>query len=161
MSKRESSRTTRACPVAEIDGALLSELRSYGERRGVDVDLNASMTCVCTDSTIRTKGWFGRTKVEQTHTFAVLTGYSILVLVLPGAGEALVHSYRLADLEVRDYETTPGHRLVRDTGLEMTGFSPGASVRSTYFLGLGPEQDARAFRETLKAAAGSSPPTGS
>ncbi len=146
-------RTTEAVPVASIAPEVLAALDRHRELHGLDEDPRATArACVRTRFETTAKRWWGGTRVETGTTCAILTATHVFAVACVGDAPPSVLAFRVRDLEVRDYESTPGFRLVEDAGLELTGFSPGAAKRSTYFVGLGPEPEAQAFRDAVRAA---------
>lgn len=146
-------RTTGAVPVAGLAPEVLAALDRYRDLHGLDEDPRATArACVHTRFETTAKRWWGGARVETGTTCAILTATHLYAVACVGSAPPSVLAFRLRDLEVRDYEKTPGFRLVEDAGLELTGSSPGAAKRSTYFVGLGPEPAAVAFREAVRAA---------
>ncbi|MCB9596090.1 MAG: hypothetical protein H6719_25435 [Sandaracinaceae bacterium] len=153
MAPRPYTRSTRAQRVTDLDPAALAALDAYRERSGLADDPRATaIACVRTDFDHTTRRWWGGTRTEKGTTHAILTPSHLITLLVDPSGSVSTIAYRVSDLEVRDYESSPGFQLLEDSGLSVTGFPPGASERSTYFVGLGPEPDAVAFRDAVRAA---------
>jgi hypothetical protein len=151
------TRATRDCPMPELDPSCVAAMRSYFERAGVTPDpLQETIACVETRSTKRPGLWdtlFARDTTQLSY--AILTReWLVTAIRMPGAAQPSVLGLRIAGMEVRDYESTPSHQRIVDSGLDVTALPPLGAHRVTSFVGFGPEPAAQAFRAAVKQAVG-------
>ena len=142
-------RATRECTLGSLNPTLAASIRAHIEKYELgDVEASALICCETT-STKQKKGLFGR-KAEVFLTGMILTSQWLIW----GSGkenETLgVHSARLRDVQVQDYEKSSMYKLVQDTGLNISGLRTDAVDIGSIFIGLGPEPAAQKFRAMLK-----------
>lgn len=144
-------RTTRACTLASMTPALAAALRAHAEQYQLGSLDAPGVACWETTSTKKKKGLFAR------QPEAVLTGIVLAPpMLLWAAGKAgeppAVLSGRLRDLRVQDYETTSLHKLVADSGLEVSGRLTDTPEAVSAFIGLGQEPAAQQCRAAVGEA---------
>lgn len=146
---REYQRATRECSVAELHPELGKAIREYAKKHDLG-DIEAEVLICCeTISERRKKGLLTRLfgDPDAFHHTAMLLTPVLLIWGTTGArrGTSIV-SARLADIEVRDYDSS----LIEDSGLDIFGFLNQSPERAQAFIGLGEGQAAERFRRALK-----------
>ncbi|MBK9264679.1 MAG: hypothetical protein IPM54_33465 [Polyangiaceae bacterium] len=143
----------RLQPVAAgaIEGAVTTAIEKSAALHGLDTPLGEVRTAVVVES-VEQKSGLGKLfgKPKRIRLTAVLTKSWLWLAVDEGNGPSAI-ALRLAGMEVVDYANTFAAKHFEDHGLELSSFRPGAATRETYFLGLGPDADAEAFAEALRA----------
>jgi hypothetical protein len=145
-------RTTRACTLDTLPTATAAALRAHAAQHQLG-DLDAPGTaCWETVSTKKKKGLFGAPEVIVT---GIVLAPPMLLWAAGKAGEKPgVLSARLSTVQVQDYERSPMHKLVADTGLNINGLLTDTPHAGSAFIGLGPEPAAQQLRAALAEAAG-------
>jgi hypothetical protein len=143
-------RSTRECTLASMSPALAGALQAHAEQYALgDVAATALMCCETTSRKAK-KGLFGKEEVILTG--VVLTQHWLVWAAARPAHKPAVLPARLRDIGVQDYENTPMHTLVADTGLNVTGLRADATTLGSTFIGLGPEPAAARLRASLTEA---------
>lgn len=146
---REYQRTTRECSVAELRPELAKAIREYAVKHDLgDVEAELIICCETTSERLK-KGLLSRLfgDPDALHHTAMLLTPGLLIWGTTGdrRGTSIV-SARLADIEVRDYDSS----LIEDSGLDIFGFLNQSSERVHAFIGLGEGEAAERFRRALK-----------
>jgi hypothetical protein len=145
-------RSTRACTLDSLAPPLADALRAHADQYQLG-DLSApGVACWETVSTKKKKGLFGG-KPEVIVTGIVLAPPRLLWAAGKPGEKPAVLSARLRDVQVQDYVKSSMHKLVADTGLNISGLLTDSSSAGTAFIGLGPEPAAQVFRAALAEAA--------
>ena len=145
-------RTTRAGTLDSLTPALAAALRAHAAQYQLG-DLSASVVaCWETTSTKKKKGLFA-SQPEVVLTGIVLAPPRLLWAAGKANEKPAVLSARLRDVQVQDYEQSSMHKLVQDTGLNVSGLFTDSGSAGTAFIGLGPEPAAQQFRAALAEAA--------
>lgn len=146
---REYRRTTRECSVAELHPELMKAVREYAGKQNLgDIESEAIICCETTSERLK-KGLLSRFfgDPDDFHHTAMLLTPVLLIWGTTGKrrGTSIV-SARLADIEVRDYDSS----LIEDSGLDIFGFLNQSPERGQAFIGLGEGEAAERFRRALK-----------
>jgi hypothetical protein len=149
---REYQRTTRECSFNDFAPEIIQAIRKYAEKHQFgNIEAEAVM-CAETVSEKITQGFFskifGGANYAQNVSMMV-TPERLLWCAPDSRNNAIVLSARLSEIEISDFASP----LVEDEGLNVFGFINQSPERVQAFLGLGAENAAQKFRETLKEAA--------
>jgi hypothetical protein len=144
-------RSTRACTLATLSPALAAALRAHAEQYQLGSLDAPSVACWETTSTKKKKGLFAR-QPEVVLTGIVLAPPLLLWAAGKPGEKPAVLSGRLRDLRVQDYEKTAMHKLVADSGLEVSGRLTDSPEAASAFIGLGPEPAAQQCRAAVAGA---------
>jgi hypothetical protein len=153
------TRTTRTCAFADLRSELADALRAHARKYDLGDPAADALACCETTSEKKKRGLFGGLRGGDPdpvhHTGAVLTPTHLL-WARSGPKSGTVAAFaRLSDLEIRTLPAIPAPAALADDlrdGLNVFGFVNDASERGSAFIGLGPEPDARAFREAVASA---------
>jgi len=145
-------RVTRECALNGMQPALVTAVRDYIEKHHLADVETAVLFCGETISTREKKKLFGK-KVEETFTGIILTPRWLIWATQQDNNPPAVLAAQLRTIQVEDYEQSAMHKLVQDSGINVSGLPTTHGV-GTAFIGLGTESAARKFREILKAAVG-------
>jgi hypothetical protein len=144
-------RTTRECSLDGLNPILSASIRNHIEKYELAGVATSVLICCETTSTSKKKGFFGG-KAAVFLTGILLTP-QWLIWASGQEGKAIgVHSARLRDIQVQDYEKSSMNKLVQDTGVNISGLRTDAVDLGSVFIGLGPEPAAQKFRTMLREA---------
>lgn len=147
----EYLRTTRECSIDNLNAVLAAAIRAHIEKYELgDIEASALICCETT-STKQKNGLFGN-KTEVILTGVILTPQWLLWAAGKSNEVPGVLSAKLRDIQVQDYEKSEMHKLVKDTGINISGLRTDAVNLGSVFIGLGSEPAAQKFRTMLKDA---------
>jgi hypothetical protein len=150
----EWNRSTRECTLESITPELNAAIQAHIETYNLGSVLNEYQMCIETASQKKKKGLFGGSGDQSVLVVAILTPVWLVWAVRGDRSGTAALSARLDELVVADYATTPGYKLLPDTGIEVTGVFTGrvgmeGNQRVSMFIGLGEEPAAQEFKEAL------------
>jgi hypothetical protein len=144
-------RITRETPLDSLNPSLLSAIRAHVEKYELGDIATSALMCCETTSTKHKKGLFGG-KAETVLTGVILTPQWLIWATAKDDESPAVLSARLRDIQVQDYEKSGMHKMIPDTGLNVSGLRMDAVDLGSAFIGLGSEPAAEEFRIKLKEA---------
>jgi hypothetical protein len=150
----EWNRSTRECKLDSITPELKAAIQAHIESYNLGSILNDYRMCIETASQKKKKGLFGGRSDQSVLVAVILTPVWLVWAVRGDRSGVAALSVRLDELVVEDYTSTPGYKLLPDTGIEVTGDFTGrvgmeGSQRVSMFIGLGDEPAALDFKEAL------------
>lgn len=150
----EWNRSTRECTLDGITPELNVAIQAHIESYNLGSILNDYRTCIETVSQKKKKGLFSGRGDQSVLVVVILTPVWLVWAVRGDRSGAATLSARLDELVVEDYASTPGYKLLPDTGIELTGVFTGrvgmeGNQRVSMFIGLGEEPAALEFKEAL------------
>ncbi|MBZ0318837.1 MAG: hypothetical protein K8L91_20645 [Anaerolineae bacterium] len=155
---REYQRSTKECRFGELRPELVAAIRAYLEKHldkdelgGVESSI---VLCAETTSEHLKKGFMakltgGGDKIRRTA--MVLTPSLLIWSTTDEKHGPATLAVRLEEAEITDFKSPLAQ--IEDDGLQVVGFSLGATERMSAFIGLGQEAVAQKVRETVKEAA--------
>jgi hypothetical protein len=138
-----------------MDPVLADRLKVWAEEMGLTPALAKAIAgCETMSGRHGAQGIFGRMSQmpKRVVTGALLTPDWLIWATSADEGEPFVTGIRLADVQIRDYRSTPEYKLMVDEGLQINGVLGSSPEMSSMFLGLGEEPDGRAFKEKVLTA---------
>ena len=151
MAKQPSdyARTTVRATAADLTPELRELVREQALKAGIEDDpLGAGGTGIRTDSEPLRKRGLLRRMARASSVTALITADSLLVLTGTDDSPPAVLTYRLDEIDVAEFSSP----LIDDAGLDVTGFTRGATERHTLFIPADHGVDGERFREELRAA---------
>lgn len=155
---REYQRSTKECRFGELRPELVGAIRAYLEKH-LDKDEFAGVEssivlCAETTSEHLKKGFMakltgGGDKIR--HTALVLTPNLLIWSTTDEKHGPATLAVRLKEAEITDFKSPLPQ--IEDDGLQVVGFSLGATERMSAFIGLGQGAVGQKVRETIKQAA--------
>jgi hypothetical protein len=147
----EYIRSTREVSLSSLDPALLSVIQSHVEKYELGDFHTSVLMCCETTSTKQKQGLLGG-KTETILAGVILTAQWLIWATRKDNDSPSVVSARLRDIQVQDYEKSEMHKLIQDTGINLSGLRTDAMDVGSTFIGLGTEAAADKFRAILKEA---------
>ncbi len=150
-------RSTRERNFDQLRPEIVASIRAHAQQYELgDIEREVIICGETTNEKTKKPGFFSKiagSDPDKVHVVGVVVTPRYLIWARSGAKYGVaVMSARLRDCEVLDYEKTAAHKLVQDTGLEVTAMFTGAAERAQSFIGLGPEPAAQNLRNVLKQA---------
>lgn len=142
------TRTTRACTVETLSGALQTAIQAHAAEYGLE-DIGSDVLMCCETVSVNQKT--GLLSGVGTTVSAVYITPKWLVWA---DGEAGAGSARLKHIDVRDYRETASYAVSPDHGLNITGRYTDRNRTGLTFIGLGSDADGQKFRLALEEAIG-------
>jgi hypothetical protein len=148
-------RESRACDLTGMDPVLAGRIKVWADEMGLTPALAKAVAgCETVSGRYGAQGIFGRMSQMPKHvvTGALLTPGWLIWATKADEGEPFVNGVRLADVQIRDYRSTPEYKLMVDEGLQIDGVPGGSPETSSMFLGLDEDPDGRTFKEQVLSA---------
>jgi hypothetical protein len=145
-----TARTTRECPLDDLDPALSTAIRKHLEKYQL-ANLEAAILMCCETTSVRhKKGLFG--KEEKTVSAAFVTPEWLVWADSTDRNDAGAGSAQLSQIEVRDFGSTAMGTIAPDEGLNITGRYSDHNKTGTTFIALGTGPAGQKFRQVLREA---------
>ena len=150
-------RTTRECSFTQIRPELFDAIRQHIEEHHLGNVESELLICCETTSERKKAGLLTSLKDKLMglpapgsiqYSAAVVTPKWLIWAITDIKHGVLALSVRLTEAEISDYDA----KLVEDYGINILGFSTGATKRSLKFLGLGRGPASEKFKSVLKQA---------
>ncbi len=150
------NRSTRQCSFGELRPDLVATIQAHLKKYHLEGEETQALACIeTTNVRAGEPGFFERwlgARRDTNVTTVIVTPRMVIWAFSDTQKLVFALSSRLADIEVKDYESTFDYKSRPDCGLELRGPSNDGPKKGAYFIGLGKEDAAEAFRLALKEA---------
>lgn len=143
------NRSTFECSLQELDAEMTVAINKHIEQYNLGDILSDYLICIETRNEKIKKGLFAGPGPKLMHSGIVLTPKWLLEAMKADNAPVHVHSIRLADMVVTDYEKSPFYVRIPDNGVEMTGMFTDTRERVSSFIGLGKDSAGEKFKEII------------
>ena len=145
-------RTTRECPVSQLDPEVLRAFRNYFQEHQLG-DLEAeTLRCCETLSRKRSLGglasWLNASVDTTVHTGIVLTSQWLIWARRGDKSGTVLAAANLNHISVREYSSI----FSSDSGLEIVGYMEGSKAAMRGYIGMGTELATQKFCEEVQQA---------
>jgi len=146
-------RFTRECSFGQLRPELVRALREYAQnhRELGNVEVEVLMCCETTSEKKRAGALAARLGDDPDtilYTGMLVTPQWLVWARFGDESGISVYSAKLQDVQVRAFAS----RLVKDTGMEVSGYIGDSKGRVRGYIGMGPEPAAQKFREQVQKA---------
>jgi len=146
-------RFTRECSFGQLRPELVRALREYAQnhRELGNVEVEVLMCCETTSEKKRAGALAARLGDDPDtilYTGMLVTPQWLVWARFGDKSGISVYSAKLQDVQVRAFAS----RLVKDTGMEVSGYIGDSKGRVRGYIGMGPEPAAQKFREQVQKA---------
>ena len=146
-------RFTRECSFAQLRPELVRAIREYAQnhRELGNVEVEVLMCCETTSEKKGARALAARLGDDPDtilYTGMLVTPQWLIWARYGDQSGVTVHSAKLQDVQVRAFAS----RLLKDTGLEVSGYIGDSKGRVRGYIGMGPEPAAQKFCEQVQKA---------
>jgi hypothetical protein len=143
------TRSTREIKFENFSAETKNAINQHIELYNLGAILNETLICIESTSEKIKKGLFSGSGAKTVRCSLVLTPRWLIQVIKTDNDAAVTRSARLADIVVSDYEKSPFHAKIPDTGVEVSGRFTDTSESSTSFFGLGKDEAGEKFKTLL------------
>jgi len=143
------NRSTRETQLTGITAEAKLALDKHIEFYHLGSILDDVLICVEGNYDKIKKGLFGGPGPKSTFATLILTPSWFIEILKMDNDPAFARSAQLTDITVTDYEKSPFHLKIPDTGVEVSGKYTDASEATSSFVGLGKDAAGEKFKSIL------------
>lgn len=144
-------RTTKEVSFDSLPSEMVTAIRQHIEQYNLGPILSDALMCVQTDSEKTKKSLFGGTEIVWTG--AMVTPRWLIWAVNGTKTETTVLSAQLINVTIQDYAQTQFAKMIKDSGIEVSGRFTDTSENASAFIGLDESSAGQKFRQILIQAA--------
>ena len=153
------NRTTRECFVSQLHPELRQAVQNYFQAHNLGDPETESLMCCETISEKKDTGklvsWLGGETDTTVHMGVLFTSEWLVWARKGDQSDTVLHAATLKEIRVSAYEPL----LMKEPGLEISGFAETSKGRVRGYIGMGPEAASQKFIEAIgKAVAELRPP---
>ena len=146
------NRSTREVALENFSTETRDVLNKHIELYNLGPVLDEALICIESISGKIKKGLFSGPGAKTVKSSIVLTPRWLIQVLKSDNDAAFARSAQLSDIVVSDYEKSPFHAKIPDTGVEVSGRFTDTSESSSSFLGLGKDEAGEKFKKMLVEA---------
>jgi hypothetical protein len=148
----DNTRTTRACSFSQLQPELRQVIRTYFQEHQLGDPEAETRMCCETISKKKPAGklaaWLEGETDTTIHTGMLLTSQRLIWARHGDKSGTKLTAANLKSISVREHASVMG----QNPGLEITGYVEGRKSKIHGYIGMGPEEVAKKFRELVKDA---------
>lgn len=144
------NRTTRDCSVRQLQPELRQAIQSHFQAHDLGDPETESLMCCGTISEKKDVGklasWLGGEEDTKIYTGVLFTSEWLIWVRKGNQSDAVLHAASLKEIRVSAYEPL----LMKEPGLEISGFAETSKGRMRGYIGMGPEAISQKFVEAVQ-----------
>ena len=143
------NRSTKEITFESITPDVMQSINTYIEKHNLgDILENVSLCILSTSEKIK-QGLFSGPGPKLLVQTAILTDRWLILADRVDQNAIYVRTMQLRDITAEDYEKSPFHSKIPDTGMNISGRFTDTTQLGTFFLPLGDDASGRKFKSAL------------